>query len=170
MTTLPLRRWLAAIFMASLATVLSAAEPAAPKVENLGNNTYRVSASATHKFTRNTEKLKAEATAAASAFCAAQGKQLKIVKVDESKSFYGVGDMAKATVTFKALDLSDPELAGSAVAAPSGSPTPSAAPAAPLTNEALYADLLRLDDLRKKGILTEEEFAAEKKKVLERSK
>ena len=33
----------------------------------------------------------------------------------------------------------------------------------------LYEALLKLDDLRKKGILTDEEFQAEKKKVLSRS-
>lgn len=172
MTTLPLRRFLAAMAM-GLATGLAAAEsaPSSPAVENLGNNTYRVTARASHKFTRNTEKLRAEATAAASSFCAARGKQLKIVKVDESKSFYGVGDMARATVTFKALDLSDPELAGTVPAGAGGAPASFAsAPSAPPSNEALYADLLRLDDLRKKGILTEEEFTAEKRKVLERSK
>ena len=30
----------------------------------------------------------------------------------------------------------------------------------------LYAQLTKLDDLRKKGILTDEEFQAEKKKIL----
>lgn len=166
MTITPLRR-LCILMTLCLAAIRASAESGGPAVENLGNDTYRVSVAATHKFTRNTEKLKAEATAAASAFCAKQGKQLKIVKLDESKSFYGVGDMAKATLTFKALDLADPELAAST--APAGA-VPTAATAAPISNEALYADLLRLDDLRKKGILTDEEFAVEKKKILDRSK
>jgi putative hemolysin len=166
MTTLPLRRLLATIVL-GLAVSQAAAESTAPTVENLGNSTYRVSASATHKFTRNTARLKENASAAASEFCAKQGKQLKIVKVEETKSFYGVGDMARATLTFKALDLTDPELAASANSAGTAA---NASSAASLTNEALYADLLRLDDLRKKGILTDDEFAAEKKKILERSK
>ncbi len=34
----------------------------------------------------------------------------------------------------------------------------------------LYAELLKLDDLRKRGILTEEEFQSQKKKLLEGSK
>ena len=33
-----------------------------------------------------------------------------------------------------------------------------------------YAELLKLDDLRKKGILTEKEFEAQKKKVLKRAR
>jgi len=32
----------------------------------------------------------------------------------------------------------------------------------------LYQELLKLDDLRQKGILTDDEFDAEKKKLLER--
>ena len=171
MTTSPVRRFLVAVILCLAASHAAAAESAGPAVENLGNSTYRVTASATHKFTRNTTKLKEEAARVASDFCTKQGKQLKIVKIEESKSFYGIGDMAKATLTFKALDLTDPKLAAApATSAAGAASSVAAAPAGPLTNEALYADLLRLDDLRKKGILSDEEFAAEKKKVLDRSK
>jgi hypothetical protein len=136
----------------------------APKVVELGNNTYSVTATANDKFTRNTAKLKDQATVIAEEYCAKQGKHLKIVSVTENKGVYLFGDFASATVTFKALDLSDPELSAQTGGARVQEPT------APLTNEQLYADLLRLDDLHKKGILTDAEFAAEKKKVLERSK
>ena len=34
----------------------------------------------------------------------------------------------------------------------------------------LYAELLKLDDLRKRGLLTDKEFEQEKKKLLKRSK
>jgi hypothetical protein len=40
----------------------------------------------------------------------------------------------------------------------------------PLTTSELCAALTQLDELRKKGILSEEEFQAEKQKVLRRSK
>jgi len=42
-------------------------------------------------------------------------------------------------------------------------------PASPAT-EQLYSDLIRLDELHKKGILTDAEFETEKKKILSRSK
>jgi hypothetical protein len=164
MTSLP-RRWLLLVLSLVAAASLAASEASPPPVVDLGNNTYRVTASATNKFTRNTDKLKATATEAATAFCAKLGKQLKIVGVEEKKSFYGVGAMASATLTFTAVDLAAPE-----VAASGPTPAPAAKSAAPLTNEELYADLLRLDELHKKGILTDDEFAAEKKKVLARSK
>lgn len=147
---------------------VQAAEPA-PAIVPLGENTYRVTISATHKFTRNTDKLKEQALAAASAYCTGLGKQLKIVSVDEKKSMYLMGEMASATLTFQALDLTDPALSATQSAGATNSPVSLAGSAAkPAGNEALYADLLRLDDLRKKGILTDDEFKAEKKKLLER--
>ena len=145
---------------------VQAAEPA-PAIVPLGENTYRVTVSATHKFTRNTDKLKEQALAAASAYCTGLGKQLKIVSVDESKALYLMGGMASATLTFKALDLTDPGFS----ATQSGDATHTEANrAATTSNETLYADLLRLDDLRKKGILSDDEFKTEKQKVLDRSK
>ena len=172
MTILPLRRLLATILLLA-AAVLGRAE-SAPKITELGNNTYSVTITASHKFTRNTDKLKVTAVEAASSYCTKQGKHLKIVDVVEKKSFYGVGDMASATLTFKALAADDPDLAVAPAPAVSaklaGTAAASTVASSPLTNEALYADLLRLDDLRKKGILTDEEFATEKKKLLDRSK
>jgi len=59
-------------------------------------------------------------------------------------------------------------------AAASPAPMPETPPAPVLATSGssndLYTELLKLDDLRKRGILTEEEFQAEKKKVLARSK
>jgi hypothetical protein len=163
MTTSPLSRAGLAALVIAFAPLARAADPA-PQFAELGDHTYRVTVSASHKFTRNTDKLKAEASAAAADYCARLGKQLKIVGVKENKSLFLVGDMASATLTFKALDLADPELAKPAAPASAVE-----AVAAPRTNEAMYADLLRLDDLHKKGILSDAEFAAEKKKVLDRS-
>lgn len=164
MTTSPLSRAGLAALVLAFAPLARAADPA-PQVADLGDHTYRVTVTANHKFTRNTEKLKAQARVAAADYCAQLGKQLKILAVTENKSLLLVGDMASATLTFKALDLADPELAKPAAAAAAVDPV-----APPPTNEAMYADLLRLDDLHKKGILSDAEFAAEKKKVLDRSR
>lgn len=157
-------RWIGVIVILFAIAAGGHAAAQSPDVVSLSDNTYSITVSATHKFTRNTEKLKAQATAAASEFCAQQGKQLKIVSMNDHKSMFLVGDMASATITFKALDLIDPELSRPAPIA-----TDAAAGPATGTNEALYANLLRLDDLHKKGILTDEEFAAAKKKELERA-
>ena len=49
-----------------------------PKVAPLGDNTYTVTVKAGNKFTRDTEKLKAKAIDEANAFCARQGRHMKI--------------------------------------------------------------------------------------------
>jgi hypothetical protein len=157
-----LRAGLAALVLAVAPAVRAADFPS--KIEPVSDNTYRITVRANNKFTRDTDKLKIRATDEAREFCEKQGKHLKIVAVAENKSLYLIGDMASVTLTFKALALADPEF-GRPASATAAEPS-----AEPVTNETLYADLLRLDDLHKKGILTDEEFKAEKKKVLDRSK
>jgi hypothetical protein len=134
------------------ASIARASPPASSPVVDLGNGTYSITCEANTKFTRNTEILKAQAMEDATRFCTNLGKQLKVVSTKEHKSFYAVG-FARATIVFKALNAGDLELTGE-----------------PAATGDLYSALLKLDDLRKKGILTEEEFQAEKKKVLARSK
>lgn len=131
----------------------------------LGDDTYTVSAHATHKFTRNTKKLAAIATEAAEAFCAKEGKVMKLVSTDDKRGMYGVGGFATAMITFKALLPGAAELASTQPQQPQ---VRAPIPATP--TDSLYEELLKLDDLRKRGILTEEEFASEKKKVLDRPK
>ena len=53
--------------------------------------------------------------------------------------------------------------------AASPQPAPPAISEKPVTTGDLYNALMQLDDLRKKGVLTEEEFQSEKQKVLRRS-
>jgi hypothetical protein len=72
-----------------------------------------------------------------------------------------------------------PAAAPAAATAAPAAPAPAAQPGAPTTAAApapgnharrvdvLYEQLIKLDDLRKKGILTEAEFQAEKKKLLD---
>jgi hypothetical protein len=163
MTKFPFRFLGFAALLLAFASVGRAADMSA-KIIPAGDNTYTVTISASHKFSLGTEKLKTRATEAASDYCAKLGKQLKIVSVKENKTLPLIGEMSSVTLTFKALDLSDKALSA---AAPASATIEAAVPA---TNETLYADLLRLDDLRKKGILTEAEFAAEKKKLLDRSR
>lgn len=133
-------------------------------IESIGNEVYRITVLAPHKFTRDTQKLKEEALEAAKKFCAKDGKVLKVVSIKEDKSMYLVGSLAQTSVTFKELAPGDPELT-----APGEAPARPAVAASPAT-EQLYADILRLDELRKKGLLSDAEFEVEKKKILERSK
>ena len=131
-----------------------------PPVVPVGDNTYSITVKGTHKFTRNTEKLKDQALEVARQFCAKTGKQLKVVAVKEDKSMYLVGGFAQTTLTFKALSQGDPELVVAAEEHPKPLPA--------INADILTSELTKLDDLRKKGLLTNEEFTAAKKKLLDR--
>jgi len=130
----------------------------------LSDGTFSITATAKTGFSRDTEKLKAEASDEAAKYCASLGKQLKVVELTAKKPWFSLG-YASATIVFKAVNPGEPEVAASA-------PGASAAPVAERTisTDELVSELTKLDDLRKKGILSDEEFQIEKKKVLARSK
>ena len=134
-----------------------------PSIVPSGENTFTVTVKAATGFVRDTDKLKAEALAAAEDHCRKLGKQLKVISATASKPRVMFTDYAHAQVVFKALDASDPELH-----APVESAGTAAPPVARSATDALYNDLLKLDELRKRGILTEDEFQAQKKKLLEK--
>ena len=137
-------------------------------VVSLSNGTYTVTRKATSAFDRDTEAMTSQAKEDAAHFCAAQGKQLKVLDVVVKKPFYTTG-YASAKVVFKAVNPGDVSLTsepGPIVA--SQNPAPVEVSQKQATDD-LYAQLLKLDDLRKKNILTEEEFQAEKKKILSHS-
>ena len=150
--------WFAGALPANAAPLKSA------KPVSLGDNTYSITCEANVRWSRNTEKLRAQATEDAQKFCASQGKQMKIVSVTDEKPFFAV-DFVKAKVVFKALAADDPELM-------TASPTASASAAGekPAAPPEFYSDIVKLDDLHKRGLLTDEEFAAAKARVLNRIK
>ncbi|MFA5058760.1 MAG: SHOCT domain-containing protein [Opitutaceae bacterium] len=152
---------LAAAFSLCLALMGCAS---ASNITSLGNNTYSITRNATTAFSRDPEKLAAEARNEATKFCESQGKEMKVVSVSAGEPHFG-GGYASAKIVFKALKPGDPALTSEPVPAESAD-RPAAAPA---STTDLYAELTKLDELRQKGILTDEEFQAQKKKVLARS-
>jgi hypothetical protein len=147
-----------------------------PEIVPLGHDTYSLTRSAENGFARNTEKLKAQALEDAAAYCAKLHKELKVVSTSEDKPFVPLTGFASAKVVFKALDANDPQLRSPvAEAMPEAVVQAAAVPAAvesaaPRTEtDLLYKDLMNLDDLRKRGLLTEEEFQAKRKKLVEKS-
>lgn len=130
--------------------------PVAPAADGA----YSITAKATHKFTRNTDKLKEQAMQAAEEFCAKDGKTLKVLSVKEDKKQYLVGDFAQVILTFKALAAGEAEAVSATAATPAAAKT--------MTTDELAAELTKLDDLRKKGLLTDAEFDALKQKLLNR--
>jgi hypothetical protein len=133
-----------------------------------GGNLYTVTREAKTTFNRNIDTLKEQARGDAAKFCAERGRQLQVVDVTAARPFLTTGFIS-AKVTFRAVD---PNEAAAPAAEPAPGPAAVGAPGAaevPPSGD-LYSQLIKLDDLRKRGILTEEEFQAEKRKVLARSK
>jgi hypothetical protein len=134
-----------------------------------GSNTFSITVTASNALMRDTDKLKDEATEAANNFCASQNKVIKVLTLTKKSPRFSLG-YCTATIVFMSLSPGDPALLPPApVPAFAAAPVEYApAPAAPrtLTTDELVAELTKLDDLRKKGILTDDEFQAEKKKVL----
>lgn len=174
---LPLFAWLA-LPLGLLAANVRADQN--PEIVPLGHDTYALTRWAETGFTRNTDKLKKQALEDAAAYCAKLHKELKVISTTSAHPFVPLTGFASAKVVFKALDADDPALhvpvpAPAADDAVPGVTTDAAAPAAaapvapPDATDTLYKDLMKLDDLRKRGILTQEEFEAQKKKLLEKS-
>lgn len=135
------------------------------QITSVGENTFSLTRTARTALTRDTDLMREELKADAEKYCVGLGKQLKIVDLSSKKPFWGTG-YASATIIFKALTPAEMEQAN----APALTSASSTGVERPSMTGDLYNDLTKLDDLRKKGILTDEEFQSEKKKVLARSR
>ena len=130
----------------------------------MGDSTFSITQQAGNAFNRDTDTLKANVKNEAAKYCAAQGKEMKIISLTAEKPLFSMG-YTKAKIVFKAFTAGDPELtattaptitvAGTQVQSSSGD---------------MYSDLIKLNDLRTKGILTDAEFETEKKKILKRNR
>jgi len=142
----------------------------------MGADTYIVTRQAATGFS-GAGTLKADAISEAAKFCESQGKVLRIVAVTEAQPPYILGNFPKAEVVFKALNPGDPELSQAAEYDASGTQVRVGSALKDRSeiqvsidrskSEDMYTKLEKLDDLRKKGILTDEEFQREKTKLLE---
>ena len=141
-------------------------------VTTIGRDTYMVSRQAATGFS-GSGTLKAEAFQEATQFCEKSGKHLQVVSTYEAPPPYIFGNFPKAEVQFMCLEAKDSELGRPKLKrAPDSvievkSETRAKVEAATTTDT--YSELLKLDDLRKKGIISDSEFESQKKKILERN-
>ena len=158
---------------AGLLAVANSSPASVAKFETLGDNTYACTREASTSFDRNVDKLAAEAKGDAVQYCAKNGREPKVLSITVRKSWPTVG-FSRATVKFMALEPGDPGLADKTPVAVTEEHKRSkkaadvAAAEGPV--DELYNGLMKLDELRRRGLLTDEEFQAEKKKLLQRSK
>lgn len=135
----------------------------------IGKDTFMVSRQAATGFS-GSGTLKAEAFQEASQYCTNLGKSLQVVSTHEASPPYILANFPKAEIQFMCLDAKDAELnrpklrkePDSTVEIKTDIHTKSES----TKSNDIYAELIKLDDLRKKGIITDTEFDAQKKKIL----
>lgn len=146
-----------------------------PGVIQLSADTYVVSKSSAAGAFTNMAKLRASAIQEANAFAASQGKVAVAINARELVPTHG---FPSYEYQFRLLDKNDPRARGISLEPRADvvierSDKISADITTTDKSEKspdLYTELTKLDDLRKKGLITDAEYEAEKKKVLERSK
>jgi len=143
------------------------------KVTPIGKDTFMVSRQAATGFS-GSGTLKAEAFQEANQYCENLGKSLQVISTHEASPPYIFGNFPKAEIQFMCLDSKDIELNRPKLKKEADS-------IIELKNEInvkdnstspknVYEELLKLDDLRKKGIITESEFNEQKNILLNNTK
>lgn len=135
----------------------------------IGQDTFMVSRQAATGFS-GSGTLKAEAFQEASQYCTNLGKSLQVVSTHEAAPPYILGNFPKAEIQFMCLDAKDTELSRPKLKKEADTVI-EVKRDVQITNgniktNDIYAELIKLDELRKKGIITEAEFEAQKKRLL----
>lgn len=154
------------ILAAAFALAACATAPAVP----LGDDTYMISQTSAGGMFKSMSSLKTEVIQHANEFAASKGKVAVGLASKESPAY--PGHMPSFTYQFRLVDKGDPRASGGAlvprpdvvVDVHQSTPTPAATPAQ--VSKDTYTELLKLDDLRKREIITESEFQTQKAKLL----
>ena len=143
-----------------------------PGIVQLSRDTYMLSKTQKNSLFGNPSAMKAEVIAEANEFAAKQGKVAVPLSSRETPTAFS--RFASFEYQFRVVDKNDPEAQRvSLVPRPDVVIEKTEKISADVhTKEEkapdLYTELTKLDDLRKKGIITDEEFAVQKKRLLEK--
>lgn len=149
------------------ATLVALAGCANPGIVKISDNTYMLSKEDHAGMFGNAAKLQADVIAQANAFAESQGKVA--VGVNTNSIPAGPGRFAEFSYEFRVVDKDDPIAKnGMLVNRPDVVMQNQQAPAAaaPAQQQDTYTQLMKLKDLLDKGVITKDEFDAEKKKIL----
>jgi len=144
-----------------------------PGIVKLSPDTYMLSRTDKGGVFGNASAMKAEVIREANEFAARQGKIAIPISLNDSPMY--IGHFASVDYQFRVVDASDPEaqrvnlVPRPDVVIEKTEKTSVDVRTKDQTNHQMdvYAELIRLDDLRKRGILSEAEFEAQKKKLLD---
>lgn len=124
----------------------------------IGDDMFMVSRQAATGFS-GLGTLKADALQEANQYCVAQNKMAQVISATEAEPPFILGNFPKADVQFRCVDAALKH--SDDISADSKSTDQ------PEDRNDVYGQIEMLDDLRDRGILTDAEFDAEKKKLLE---
>lgn len=135
-----------------------------PGIVQMSPDTYYLSRTDKGGIFGNAAAMEADVIREATQFAVAQGKVS--VPVSMNTTPMAPGRFATVQYQFRVVDANSPEARRATL-----SPLPQtrienvAAPTTPARKD-VYAELIKLDDLRKRGILTDAEYEAQKKRLL----
>jgi Short C-terminal domain len=136
----------------------------------MGNDTYMISQTSAGGVFRSMSSLKTSVIERANAFAASKGKVAIPLASKEAPAY--PGHMPNFEYQFRLVDKNDPRAEGGALlprpdmVVEMHQTTPVAQGNAPSKSTDTYTELLKLDDLRKRGIISDSEFEAQKQKIL----
>ena len=138
-------------------------------VVSIGEDTYMVSRQAATGFS-GSGTLKAEAFSEATAHCEKMGKTMQVVSTYEAQPPYVFANFPKAEVQFMCLDKGDNELARPKLKKTADTvvevKSETRVLSEPNSEADMYSELIKLNDLLTKGIISESEFDQLKQKIL----
>ena len=147
-----------------------------PGIVQLSPDTYMLSRQDNAGIFGNASVMKADVIREANEFAAKQGKVA--IPITSNSTRMAPGRFATFEYQFRVVDKDDPEAKRTALTrdpdtiiekhdtVSSDIRTKDVSE----KNPDMYAELIKLDDLRKKGLITDAEFEAQKQKLLQRSK
>lgn len=146
-----------------------------PGIIQLSEDTFLLSRSDAGGAFANTAALKAEVIQEANAFAASKGKTAIPISTNEQRPTHGFPSFE---YQFRLVEKGSPDARGASLSpAPNfiiekRENTTADIKTKDLTEKApdMYTELLKLDELRKKGLITDAEFESQKVKLLNRAK
>lgn len=156
--------------MAALVTVATLIACANPGIVEISPDIYLLTRTDRGGMFGNPAAMKANVIREVNEFAESRGKVTLPVSVEETP--IGIGRWAKIDYQFRLVDKDDPAVAPTSLIghANENISTDKRAKSEAEISRVIYDELLMLEDLRQRGILTQAEFDAEKKKLLEGNK
>jgi hypothetical protein len=157
--------------VAPLAVVAALAGCATAEIIPIGTDSYMIAQTSAGGVFKAMASLKSEVMQRANAFAESKGKVAIPIAAKESPAY--PGHMPSFEYQFRLVNKDDPRATGGGLVPRANvvienniQPQPDANRNAAGQRKDIYVELTKLDDLRKKGILSDAEFEAQKRRLL----